>query len=365
VNNVFKTFHFGRASFFLMIFLCIIVGGGVLKITAPVILPFTIALLLAFVMYPVIKMLDKLRFPRTFSILIVVLMIIAGMSGFAMALFTSSMTIVSYYPKIESRLTEMYVGLSSFFELSYSEDLSFLQNLWAQLGVRTWVRHFTFTFSNFFFQFLSSAVLVVLFMAFLLAEASNIKEKLEFALEGRIERIDRISHDLMNQVSRYLTAKFFISLINGVIFAVAFHLVGLEFAIVWGIIQFLLNFIPTLGSIVAGVAMCLFALIQFWPEPGPVIAIIAINLVVNLILGNVLDPKFVGEHVGISPLVILVSLLLWGWIWGFAGMVVAVPMTAIIKIICENVPFLAPVSIIIGSRKSVHAKKAEIEKAEG
>jgi predicted PurR-regulated permease PerM len=138
----------------------------------------------------------------------------------------------------------------------------------------------------------------------------------------------------------------------------------LEFAIVWGVFQFFLNFIPTLGSIAGGVIISLFALIQFWPEPGPVIVVVVIILAVNLILSNILDPKLIGDHVGLSPLVILVSLSIWGYIWGFAGMVLAVPMTVIIKIICENIPILEPFSILLGSRKSVLAKKVENEKNE-
>jgi predicted PurR-regulated permease PerM len=347
-----------------MIFLCCIVAGGVLKLTSAVVLPFSIALLLAFVTYPVIKGLEKLHFPRFLSIFVIVMIIIAGMYIFTMVLFTSGKTIVSYYHKIESRLTEIYIWIATVFELSYSEDLNFLENLWAQLGVRTWVRQFTFTFSNFFFQFIRNAVLIVLFMAFILTEASTFKEKLEAALEDRSDRIDRMGHDIMNQVSRYLAAKFFISVANGLVVAIPLYFVGLEFAVIWGILQFVLNFIPTLGSIAAGVIVSLFALIQFWPEPGPIILVILIMLGANMIIGNILDPKIIGEHVGISPLMVLVSLMVWGFIWGFAGMVVAVPMMVIIKIVCENIPILAPVSILIGSRKAVKAKKAEAEKAE-
>jgi predicted PurR-regulated permease PerM len=206
--------------------------------------------------------------------------------------------------------------------------------------------------------------MVVLFVVFLLVEATYFNEKLETAFEQRSDRIKQMGHDLMNQVTRYLAAKFFISLANGLVFAIVLHLVGLEFAIVWGLVQFILNFIPTLGSIAAGFAISLFALIQFWPEPAPVILVLVIILVGNMILGNILDPKIIGEHLGISPLMVLISLLIWGWIWGFAGMVVAVPMTVIIKIICENIPLLEPVSILMGSRKAVHAKKAEIAKSE-
>jgi predicted PurR-regulated permease PerM len=362
VKDGFKTFHSGRANFILVGFIAFIIAGAVLKLMAPVVLPFTIALLLAFALYPVVLGLDKLRIPRSLSISLVVLIIIAGLCAFGMILFTSGRTILSLYPKYESRLTEIYIWLARFFELSYDEDLTFFENLWNQLGVRTVIRNFTFTFSNFFVTFMRNAFLVVLFVVFLLVEASQLKEKLVLAFENRRSgQIKRMGDDIMLQVTRYLTAKFLISLVTGVVVAVSLRLAGLEFAIVWGIIQFVMNFIPNLGSIAAGVATSLFALLQFWPTPGPVILVIAIMLGANMIIGNVLDPKIIGDNVGISTLVVLLSLLIWGWIWGFAGMILAVPMMVVIKIICENFPFLEPFSILLGSRKATQARKAETE----
>jgi len=359
-----KLFHSGRAVFFLMVFICVIIAVAVLKIASTVVLPFTIALLLAFVMYPIIKGLDKIRCPRVISILLVIAIIISGLYIFGVVLFSSGRMVIAEWPKFEYRFTQIFNQIAQLFDLPNNEELSFWQNLWAQAGIRTFVRDFTISSSNTFLRFISSAVLVVLFIIFILMEASFINQKIIVAFENRIGRIGRMGNELIQQVTRYLTAKFLISLANGIIFAVGFSLIGLEFAIVWAVIQFLLNFIPTLGSIVAGVIISLFALIQFWPEPAPIIAVVAIILGVNLILSNIFDPKIVGDHVGISPLVILVSLSIWGFIWGFAGMVLAVPMTVIIKIICENVPMLEPVSILIGSRKSVLAKRAEQEKIE-
>jgi len=364
MNKVFRTFNSGRAVFFLLAFICIIIAAAVLKIASTVILPFTIAALLAFVTYPLIKAMDKIRCPRALSILLIVLIIIVGMWLFGMILYSSARMIAAQFPKYENRFTEIYIWIADIFELPYDEELSFFANLWGQLGIRNFVRHFTISFSNISVKFASSAVLVVLFMVFILTEAGFFKEKLSTAFEGRIGQINQIGNDIISQVTKYLAAKFLISLVNGIIFAVGFYLVGLEFAIVWGLIQFLLNFIPTLGSIAAGVVISFFALMQFWPEPGPIIIVVAIILFVNLILGNLLDPRIIGAHVGISPLMILISLAIWGYIWGFAGMVLAVPMTVIIKIVCENIPILEPVSILIGSKKSVRAKKTDEEKHE-
>jgi len=330
MKDVSKISNPGRTYFFMLVFICCVLAGAVLKIASSVILPFTIAVLLSFVMFPIVKGLDKLRCPRFLSILLVVMIIVAGLCIFAIVLFNSGRMIVAQYPKYEDRLTEIYIWIGGFFELSYDEHLSFWENLWSQLGIRTWVRHFTLSFSNIFFKFISSAVLVVLFVVFLLMEAGYFKNKLDLAFKNRSERINKMGHDLMSQVTRYLTAKFFISLANGLIFAFAFHLIGLEFAIVWGVIQFLMIFFPNLGSITAGAAISLFAVIQFWPDPTPIILVVTVILGVNLILCNIFDPKIIGERVGISPLIVLVSLALWGWLWGFAGMVLAVPMTVII-----------------------------------
>lgn len=364
MNNTKNSFNSGRAVFFLLIFICSIIAGVVLKFAASVILPFTIAVLLASALFPIIKLLDKFRVPRFISILLIVIILVAVLSIFAMALFSSGSNILSLYPKYETRLKEIYFNVSRLFELPYDDSLSFWDNIWGQLGIRTWVRGFAFSFSNIFLSFLSKAFLVVLFIVFILTEASHFRGKLEAAFENRSDRIYKMGQAVMAQITRYLTAKFFISFGTGLIFAIGLKLIGLEFAIGWGVIQFFLNFIPTLGSIAAGIAISLFSLIQFWPNPVPVILVVSFVLVSNMVLGNFLDPKIIGEHVGISPLMILISLGIWGFIWGFAGMVLAVPMTVIIKIICENIPIMEPVSVLIGSPKAIMTKKAEQEKTE-
>ncbi|MDR0555233.1 MAG: AI-2E family transporter [Treponema sp.] len=348
----------------LLCFISCVAGGVVLKLTAPVIVPFTIALFLACAMYPLVSTLDKLRVPRSLSILLVVIVIGVGLCVFAAILFTSGRTILSRYPKYEGRLTEIYAWAAGFFELSYDERLTFFENLWGQLGVRSQVRNFAISFSNASIQFLKNAVMVVLFVVFFLLEAACFKEKVELAFAAKHSgQIKHISADVARQITRYLTAKTLISLATGAVVALGLSLIGLEFAVVWGLVQFILNFIPSLGSIAAGVAASVFALLQFWPEPGPVILVVAVMIGANTIIGNVLDPKIIGDHVGISPLVVLVSLTIWGWVWGFAGMILAVPMMVIIKIICENFPFLEPISILLGSRKATLVKKlAEAEK---
>jgi predicted PurR-regulated permease PerM len=359
--DLFKPSNSGRARFVILAFICSVIVVAVLKLAAQVLLPITIGILLALVLYPLVLAFNKLRIPRIVSIVLVVIIIAAGLYALGMAIFSSGRAILSRYPRYERKLTEIYVWIAQFFRLSYNQDMSFFENIWNQIGARQKILGMTYSLSNAFIGFLGNALIILFLVLFLLIEASQFNEKIELAFAQRSDRVKRIGVGIMDQVARYLAAKFFISLLNGLVFAFGLGLMKVEFAFVWAAIQFALNFIPSLGSIASGFMVFLFALLQFWPEPGPIILVVAFVLAVNLVLGYILDPKIIGDNVGISPLAALGSVLLWGWIWGFAGMVLAVPMMGIIKIICENFKFLEPVSILLSSKKAVRAKKAAYE----
>jgi predicted PurR-regulated permease PerM len=365
MKDRFKSFNSGRAMLFLVALIALFITAAVLKITAAVILPFTIALLFALVMTPLVTLMVNVHIPRGIAIIFVVIIVIVGLVIIGGLLFGSGRTILRVYPRYEYRLTEIYLWVGQFFDISYNDELSFIQNLWIQLGSQ--IRLYTYQFSNSLVNFVKDLVIVGIIMVFLMVEAVFFKEKLTVAFEGKwAGQIGKISTDIMTQISRYLSIKFILSVVTGIIIGGLLHLVGVEFAEIWGLIQFVLNFIPSLGSIAAGVMVSLFSLVQFWPEPTPIILTVVIMLGVNMLIGFVFEPKIMGDRLGLSPVVILVALTIWGWLWGFAGMVLAVPMMVIIKIVCENFPVLEPISILLGSRRAVLAKKAEYEQeAEG
>ncbi len=133
-----------------------------------VILPFTISLLLALVMEPMVSFLVRHHIPRTFGVVFAIMFIITGLYLIGMVVFSSGKTLLSLYPRYESRLMEIYARLANLFELPYDDQLSFMDNVWGQLGVRTRVRDMTLSFSNTFVSFLKDAFMVVLFMVFIL-----------------------------------------------------------------------------------------------------------------------------------------------------------------------------------------------------
>ena len=247
--------------------------------------------------------------------------------------------------------------MAEIFNLSYDSDLSLINNLWNQLGVRNAIQSMAVSFSNNLITFARNLTVVSLFLIFLLMEMGLFKAKAIAALDGKTPgRITLIMRDIIQQVTKYISVKFFISLLTGIFVFLGTWVVGLDFPIIWGFLAFVLNFIPNFGSIISGILTTFFALVQFWPKPGPVIWVGFVMLAVNMILGNFVEPKVQGRNLGLSPFIIIVSLSVWGWLWGFLGMILAVPMMVILKIICENISFLHPLSIFMGSKPPSESK---------
>jgi len=353
----FKGFDFPKVNLFLLATIALVLVCGALKVTAPVVLPFVIALLLTFVLEPVVLLLEKLHVPKVIGAVLVILALAVGVYVVGLILFNSLKTILTLYPKYEDRFTEIYRRIAELFELPYDSQRSLFDNLWGQLDLRMRVQQAALRFSESFIGFLTNTIMVILFVVFLLLELGHFRDRLELAFAGKVsDRIAAVVGNIVAKVARYLSVKFFISLTTGILVGILLALLRMDFPIVWGVVSFILNFIPNIGSIAAGAGVTLFALVQFWPEPGPIFGALAIMLGVNQVLGNLVEPKVQGYNLGLSPFVILASLLAWGWLWGFAGLILAVPMTVIIKIICENVPVLEPVSIIMGSYKAARRK---------
>lgn len=354
----YRSASFARINLFLLGFITLVLATAALKITATVVIPFIIAVLLTFVLEPVVLILERIKIPRIIAAIVIVLLIAAAVYATGFVLFKSFKTILTLYPKYEKRFTEIYIMFAKTFKMPYDDQLTLIENLWGQLGLRARVQTLAINTSEAFFFYLSKTVMVILFVVFLLLEIGHFRKRIEAAFMGKLSvRIQRIVAGVVAQVARYLSIKFFTSLSTGVIVGLLLSLVGLDFPIVWGVISFILNFIPTIGSIVAGGGVFIFSIAQFYPNPGPILAVGAIMLGVNMIIGNILEPRIQGQNLGLSPFIILVSLSGWGWLWGFAGLVLAVPMTVIVKIICDNSPGLEPVSIMMSSFQEVKQRK--------
>ncbi len=191
---------------------------------------------------------------------------------------------------------------------------------------------------------LGFALLVFFFTLLMLIEAGIWQRKAEAAL-GRSAEMREAGATIGHKVRWYLLIRSFSGALSGGLIALWLWLIGVDFALLWGVMFFLFNYAPTVGSIVAGVLATVVALLQL----GPVWAAVAAfgMIAIDQAIGNFLDPHLQGRTLDISPLVVLVSVIFWGWIWGIPGMLLAVPMTAAMITICEQVPALQPIAILM------------------
>lgn len=355
----YKRFNSGKTMSFMLLFLCIVVLVVSLKLAAPILIPFFVAVVLAFVFDPVINLFEKIKIPRVLGIALVVILIGILFWLLGLIILGSAKTMLGFYPRYETRFLEIYRQIASLLQLPYDNQLSFSSNLLSQLGVRQRIHRILLSTSENFISFAKNLGLVLLFMVFLMAERRHFKEKLHFAFEGKVsDKIRNMFSSIVEQTTRFLRLKFLISLATGLLAWGLFLVIGLDFAIFWAALTFAMNFIPTFGSIIAGLSVGLFALVQFWPSPLPIVLIGLGILAINMGLGNIMEPKIQGDSLNLSPFVILLSLSAWGYIWGFMGLVLAVPLTVVVKIICENIPMLEPASVIMGAWK---VKKTQSE----
>jgi predicted PurR-regulated permease PerM len=206
------------------------------------------------------------------------------------------------------------------------------------------------SFSGSFFSFLGNVLWVVLFMAFILAEHDSFTRRLLKQMGRKnaapvLESIEKIN----KSVQQYLGLKTLISFLTGALVTVVLTIAGVDFALLWGVLTFVLNFIPTIGSIAATVPPIAITLFQSGSISKTLI-IGGILLCIQFTVGNVLEPKMMGQGLNLSPLVVLFSLIFWGWLWGIPGMLLSVPLTAAIRIAMEQIDATKTVAVLISSK---------------
>ena len=196
-------------------------------------------------------------------------------------------------------------------------------------------------------QFTASTLLVLLAFMFLLLEERTLAEKLEAAFPGR-RRARVRTRRFLRSVYRYLLIKTGASVLTGVLVGVGLSWLDIDFAILWGIVAGLLNFIPTIGSFIAAIPALLVTIVG--GSPLDILFVGALYTVVNVSIGSILEPRLLGRTLGLSPVIVLISLLAWGWVFGPIGMLLAVPLTMIAKLALDSSPQTRWAGILLSDR---------------
>ena len=214
-------------------------------------------------------------------------------------------------------------------------------------------------FIKYFATFLSSltgvfgnAFLVLLTLLFMLLEASGFPRKL-LALSGGRPQLSQQAERIRDSINQYMTLKTVLSLLTGVLVAALNTVLGVDYPVLWGLLAFFFNFVPSIGSIIAAVPAVLLALIQ--TDLTTTMLTAAGYLVINVSIGNFLEPRVMGRGLGLSTLVVFLSLVFWGWVLGPIGMLLSVPLTMIVKVTLENFEQTHWIAVLLSANPEAEA----------
>lgn len=333
----------GTRFLFIMALVVIVVGG--LKLGEPILLPFALALFLAILTLPIVVWLQQRRVPRGPAIFLAVLVVVAV---FSLIILLASQSINDFQdriPRYAVRLTDIWNDwIQALEETTFPGAATLASYLTPDIVDPG--QFFTLAGGTLatVFSFASNAFLVFLILIFILGEATVFPAKFRAILgreQGHSSRLTKI----VTEVQEYLGIKTFISLATGILLGAWCWVLNLDFPILLGLVAFLLNYVPTVGSIIASVPAILLGLVQVGFGHAVIVAIGYI--LVNLGFGNLIEPNLLGRRLGLSTLVVILSLIFWGWVWGPVGALLAVPLTMVVKIMLENTSDLRWVSILL------------------
>lgn len=323
------------ASFF------VVVAG--MKTAASIMLPILFAFFLAIIGTSVVQFLQRYKLPKFISITIVTLLVISVLVILCLLLIRSVNEFTIAMPRYQQRFLDLTLGYLNQLE-SYGIDIS-KEKIAESFQAGTLVTFLSSTVKG-LANAVSKVVVVLIIMVFMMVEAADFRKKLNLALKRNmnIAQLENISIE----VQRYMGIKTVTSALTGLIVYVFVSFMQVDFAILWGIVAFFMNFIPFVGSILASIPAILLALVQFDAFTATIVGIG--YLIINIGISNFIEPILMGKQFGLSPLVVFLSLMIWGWIWGPVGMLLAVPLTMMLKIFLEHSRDLRWCAILMGSK---------------
>jgi len=326
--------------------IALILVGFVLKAAQVVILPLIIAWLLSYLFAPVVNFLARHKIPTGAAVLAVLLLLVGFFYLIGVFVQTRVMGFIGQYDEYALQLNQIASDAMVRFNIpeNYFEEFDWTGQIGAHLV----------KISGSFVSVMRNMGMILIFLVFMLLGKPYSRRKIEVAFAGQqAEKITAVTSSITGQISRYLSIKLMVSAVTAMLVWLVLVIMKVDFPLTWAVFTFLLNFIPTVGSVIATVPPVLVALVQFYPGFWPAVVVLILLLLIQQTMGSFIEPKLMGQRLNLSPVVILLSLVFWGWLWGIVGALLSVPIAAAIKIVCENIEALRPISVLMGSGKSL------------
>ncbi|HFT7678662.1 TPA: AI-2E family transporter [Citrobacter braakii] len=313
----------------IMLGMLVIILSGI-RVAADIIVPFILALFIAVVLNPVVQRMVKLRIPRVIAVSLLIVIIVMLMVLLLAYLGTSLNELARTLPQYRSSLVIPLKNLEPWLQragigVSVDELVKYID----PNAAMTLVTNLLAQLSN----AMSSIFLLLLTVVFMLLEVPQLPNKLKQMMSRPIEGMAAIQRAI-DSVSHYLVLKTAISIVTGLVAWGMLAALDVRFAFVWGLLAFALNYIPNIGSVLAAIPP--IAQVLVFGGLYDALVVLAGYLVINLVFGNILEPRIMGRGLGLSTLVVFLSLIFWGWLLGPVGMLLSVPLTIIVKIALEQ-----------------------------
>lgn len=325
----------------IMLGMLVIILTGI-RFAADIIVPFILALFIAVVLSPLVQRMVKLRVPRVLAISLLVIVIVMAMVLLLTYLGTSLNELARTLPQyrsslviplksLEPWLVRLGIGVSVDEMVKYIDPnaaMTLITNLLTQLT-----------------NAMSSIFLLLLTVVFMLLEVPQLPTKFQQIMVRPVEGMAAIQRAI-DSVSHYLVLKTAISLVTGLVVWGMLTTLDVRFAFIWGLLAFALNYIPNIGSVLAAIPPIIQVLV--FGGLYDALVVLAGYLIINLVFGNILEPRIMGRGLGLSTLVVFLSLIFWGWLLGPVGMLLSVPLTIIVKIALEQSVGGQSIAILLG-----------------
>jgi AI-2 transport protein TqsA len=340
----------GYRAFLLLAAIVVVIAG--LRIIGPVVLPLLTAAFIAAVSAPVLGVLVRAKVPQALAVGLTCLLDVAIVVGVAALVGGSLSGLSEAVPRYQSAFTTLHHTSIRMFQSmgipAETDDLLFFSDANAVVS-------FVTDLAGELTSFASNAFLVVLLVVFLLFELDPFQHKLAMLL-GTSTRLERFAAAAA-MMQRYLFVKTGVSLLVAALVGLLLHFAGVDFAFLWALATFLLNYVPSIGPAIATAPSTAIAVLTL--SPGAALAVGIGQLTIHVVVGNVLEPRLMGGALGISTLAVFVSMLFWGWLWGPLGALFAVPLTLLLIFVFELFPDTRWLAVMLASREWAEEKRIE------
>ena len=335
-----------RVGYMFIVMASVVVVLAGLKSSSDILVPFLLSLFIAIILSPSYNYIKSKRVPEAIALLVVmgmfvvVLALVGKLVGSSVADFSADIDVYA------DKLSSNYEAFSNYaLEFGITLPIDDFVDMFNSKRIMTFGTSVLQGMGSMF----TNGFVIILTVVFMLLESGHFLAKINIA-DGEKDTVVKIK-EIASKIKHYMVLKALISLFTGFVIWIALLLIGTDYAFLWAVLAFMFNFIPNIGSIIAAVPAVLITLVQLGSVSAAIVSLVYVS--VNIIIGSVIEPKIMGKGLGLSTLIVFLSLLFWGWLLSMVGMLLSIPLTIMAKIAFDTQENTKWIAVLLGSGENI------------